>query len=106
MNKPKVFITRRWPASVEEKLRNLYDVTLNETDRPLTADEFKAALQQYDAVCPTVCDSFPTEVLNVEDKRCKILANFGVGYNHIDIPAAKANELIVTNSRKVRLILP
>lgn len=101
MNKPKVFITRRWPASVEEKLRNLYDVTLNETDRPLTADEFKAALQQYDAVCPTVCDSFSTEVLNVEDKRCKILANFGVGYNHIDIPAAKANELIVTNTPDV-----
>ena len=101
MNKPKVFITRRWPAFVEEQLRNLYDVTLNETDRPLTADEFKAALQQYDAVCPTVCDSFPTEVLNVEDKRCKILANFGVGYNHIDIPAAKANELIVTNTPDV-----
>ena len=101
MNKPKVFITRLWPASVVEKLRNLYDVTLNETDRPLTADEFKAALQQYDAVCPTVCDSFPTEVLNVEDKRCKILANFGVGYNHIDIPAAKANELIVTNTPDV-----
>ena len=101
MSKSKVFITRRWPASVEEKLRNLYDVTLNETDRPLTADEFKAALQSYDAVCPTVCDSFPAEVLNVEDKRCKILANFGVGYNHIDIPAAKANELIVTNTPDV-----
>ncbi len=101
MSKPKVFITRRWPASVEEKLRNLYDVTLNETDRPLTADEFKAALQSYDAVCPTVCDSFPAEVLNVEDKRCKILANFGVGYNHIDIPTAKANGLIVTNTPDV-----
>ncbi len=101
MSKPKVFITRRWPASVEEKLRNLYDVTLNETDRPFTADEFKAALQSYDAVCPTVCDSFPAEVLNVEDKRCKILANFGVGYNHIDIPAAKANGLIVTNTPDV-----
>lgn len=101
MNKPKVFITRRWTASVEDKLRNLYDVTLNETDRPLTADEFKAALQHYDAVCPTVCDSFPAEVLNVENKRCKILANFGVGYNHIDIPAAKANALIVTNTPDV-----
>jgi len=101
MSKPKVFITRRWPASVEEKLRNLYDVTLNETDRPFTADEFKAALQSYDAVCPTVCDSFPAEVLNVEDKRCKILANFGVGYNHIDIPTAKANGLIVTNTPDV-----
>jgi lactate dehydrogenase-like 2-hydroxyacid dehydrogenase len=88
-------------VSVEEKLRHLYDVTLNETDRPLTADEFKAALQQYDAVCPTVCDSFPAEILNVENKRCKILANFGVGYNHIDIPAAKANGVIVTNTPDV-----
>ncbi|MDD5754219.1 MAG: D-glycerate dehydrogenase [Methylococcales bacterium] len=101
MNKPKVFITRRWTESVEAKLRDLYDVTLNETDRPLTADEFKAALQNYDAVCPTVCDSFPADVLNVENKRCKILANFGVGYNHIDIQAAKANNLIVTNPPNV-----
>jgi lactate dehydrogenase-like 2-hydroxyacid dehydrogenase len=99
--KKKVFITRRWTESVETKLRDLYDVTLNETDRPLTADEFKTALQNYDAVCPTVCDSFPAEVLNVENKRCKILANFGVGYNHIDISAAKTNGLIVTNTPNV-----
>jgi len=101
MNKPKVFITRRWTESVETKLRDLYDVTLNETDRPLTTAEFKFALQNYDAVCPTVCDSFPVDVLNVENKRCKILANFGVGYNHIDIQAAKKNGLIVTNTPNV-----
>ncbi len=98
MTKQKVFITRRWTESVESIVRDLYDVTLNETDRPLTADEFKSALQNYDAVCPTVCDSFPAAVLNVENKRCKILANFGVGYNHIDIDAAKVNKLIVTNT--------
>ncbi len=89
MSKPKVFITRRWTESVEAKLRDLYDVTLNETDRPLSAEEFKSALQNYDAVCPTVCDSFPADVLNAPTKRCKILANFGVGYNHIDIDAAE-----------------
>lgn len=98
MTKQKVFITRRWTESVESIARDLYDVTLNETDRPLTADEFKSVLQNYDAVCPTVCDSFPAAVLNVENKRCKILANFGVGYNHIDIDAAKVNKLIVTNT--------
>ncbi len=98
MNKPKVFLTRKWPASVEAKLQACYDVTLNIGDRPLTADEFKHALQNYDAVCPTVCDSFPAEVLNVANKRCKILGNFGVGYNHIDIDAAKAQNLIITNT--------
>jgi glyoxylate reductase len=54
MTKPKVLITRRWPASVEEKLRHLYDVTLNAEDRPLSVRDFKAAMQAYDAVCPTV----------------------------------------------------
>ncbi len=97
-NKPKVFITRKWPASVEEKLKSQYEVTLNESDRPLSADEFKQALQNYDAVCPTVCDSFPAEVLKVENKRCKLLANFGVGYNHINMATAKEEKLLVTNT--------
>lgn len=98
MRPPKVLVTRRWPASVEEKLQQLYDVTLNEDDHPFSADELKHALQHYDAVCPTVCDSLPAEVLNVPNRRCKILGNFGVGYNHIDIAAAQQQGLIVTNT--------
>jgi glyoxylate reductase len=98
MSKPKVLLSRRWPASVETKLQALYDVALNADDHPFSTDEFKAALQNYDAVCPSVCDSLPAEVLNVANKRCKILGNFGVGYNHIDIAAAKQQGLIVTNT--------
>lgn len=98
MSKPKVFITRRWPASVEAKLKSLYEVTLNEDDHPLTAAELKHALQNYDAVCPTVCDTLTADVINIEDKRCKILGNFGVGYNHIDVDAAKQQGLIITNT--------
>lgn len=98
MNQPKVLITRKWPDSVEAKLKALYDVTLNESDRPLGFDELRSALQNYDAVCPTVCDSLPAEVLDAPNKRCKILGNFGVGFNHIDIEAAKANNLVVTNT--------
>jgi lactate dehydrogenase-like 2-hydroxyacid dehydrogenase len=98
MSKPKVFVTRKWPSSVEDKLKALYDVTLNTDDRPLTADEFKSALQNFDAVCPSVCDAFPADVLNTIDKRCKILGNFGVGFNHIDIQAAKTNNIVVTNT--------
>ncbi len=98
MSKPSVFITRKWPASVEAKLQILFDATLNATDRPLSADEFRSALQQYDAVCPTVCDAFPADVLTVPNKRCKILGNFGVGFNHIDIQTAKAEGLTVSNT--------
>ena len=96
--RPKVFITRKWPESVEAKLKQHYDVKLNEDNHPLSAEELKLALQNYDAVCPTVCDSLPADILNVANKRCKILANFGVGYNHIDIATAKQQKLIVTNT--------
>ncbi len=98
MSKPKVFITRKWPTSVEEKLKQRYEVSLNEFDRPLSIDQFKQALQNYDAVCPTVCDSFPAEVINTPNKRCKILGNFGVGFNHIDIDACREQGLVVTNT--------
>jgi lactate dehydrogenase-like 2-hydroxyacid dehydrogenase len=98
MTKPKVLLSRRWPASVEAHLQQLFDVSLNEDDHPFTADEFKQALQHYDAVCPSVCDSLPAEVLTVPNKRCKLLGNFGVGFNHIDIAAAQAEGLTVTNT--------
>ena len=98
MSKPKVLITRRWPASVEAKLQSLYDVTLNLDDHPFSIAEMQAALQQYDAVCPTVCDSLPAEVINVSDRRCKILGNFGVGFNHIDIQAAREQGIVVSNT--------
>ncbi len=98
MNQTKVLITRKWPASIEAELQTHFDVTLNEKDTPLSSSELKHALQNYDAVCPSVCDSLPAEVLTVKNKRCKILCNFGVGYNHIDISTAKKENLIVTNT--------
>ncbi len=98
MTKPKVLITRRWPETVESKLQELFDVTLNHDDHPFNPEELKSALQNYDAVCPSVCDYLSAEVLNVPNKRCKILGNFGVGYNHIDVNAAKQQGLIISNT--------
>ena len=98
MSKTKVLVTRKWPAEVEQKLTALYDVTLNESDIPLTADELKIALQNYDAVLPTVTDPVTADILSIENKRAKIIANFGVGFNNIDIDAAKEQGLIVTNT--------
>jgi lactate dehydrogenase-like 2-hydroxyacid dehydrogenase len=101
MSKPKVIVTRKWPAEVEAELKALYDVQLNESDIPLTADELKLALQTADALLPTVTDALTADVLNVENKRAKIIGNFGVGYNNIDINTAKAQGLIVTNTPHV-----
>jgi lactate dehydrogenase-like 2-hydroxyacid dehydrogenase len=101
MNKPKVIVTRKWPAPVEARLQELYDVQLNETDIPMTADELKAALQTADALLPTVTDAITADILSVPNKRAKIIGNFGVGYNNIDIEAAKKEGLVVTNTPHV-----
>jgi lactate dehydrogenase-like 2-hydroxyacid dehydrogenase len=82
-------------------LKELYDVQLNEEDQPMSAEELKQALRSADAVLPTVTDPITAEVLSVEPLRCKILGNFGVGFNHIDIDAAKARGLVVTNTPDV-----
>ncbi len=98
MSLPKILLTRRWPAAVEAKLQALFDITLNADDHPFSSEELKSALQNYDAVCPSVCDALTADILIVADKRCRIIGNFGVGFNHIDINAAKQQGLIVTNT--------
>ena len=101
MTKPKIIVTRKWPAPVEKQLKALYDVQLNETDIPFTADELKIALQSADALLPTVTDPITADVLSVQKKRAKIIGNFGVGYNNIDIETAKREGIIVTNTPHV-----
>jgi lactate dehydrogenase-like 2-hydroxyacid dehydrogenase len=101
MNKPKVIVTRKWPAEVEAKLMASYDVQLNEQDIAMTADQLKEALQTADALLPTVTDPITADILGVADKRTKIIGNFGVGYNNIDIKAAKEQGLVVTNTPHV-----
>jgi len=82
-------------------LKELYDVQLNEDDQPMSAEELKQALRSADAVLPTVTDPITADVLSAEPLRCKILGNFGVGFNHIDIDAAKARGLVITNTPDV-----
>jgi len=97
MTKPKIIVTRRWPESVEAVLGERFDTTLNHADTPMSAAELKAALDDHDAVLPTVTDKMTAEVL-AQPGRAKILGNFGVGFNHIDTEAAKAAGLVVTNT--------
>lgn len=101
MSKPKVLVTRRWPEAVEARLGELYDVALNETDVPMTAEAMRRALHDYDAVCPTVSDKVDAAVLDVSGARCRILGSYGVGYSHIDTEAAKKAGIVVTNTPEV-----
>lgn len=75
------------------------DVTVRESNAPLTANELRAALKNYDAILPTLRDEFNADVFrDVTSPRAKILANFGVGYNHIDTTCAQAHGITVTNT--------
>lgn len=98
MARPRILVTRRWPEAVERRLSDLFDVALNTGDRRLSADELRAALRHYDAVLPTVSDRIDAAVLAVAAPRTRILANYGVGYSHIDLDAARALGLVVTNT--------
>jgi len=98
MAKPRVLVTRRWPEQVERVLVARFDTTLNESDRPFAETEFVSAIQDFDAVLPTVSDRLPLGLFNRPGIRAKILGNFGVGFNHIDIAAARAAGIVVTNT--------
>ncbi len=100
MAKPLAVVTRRWPASVEARLADAFDVRLNADDHPFSADELRAALTDADALCATVTDDLSAEVLSVSG-RTRIIANFGVGVNHIALGAARAQGIAVTNTPDV-----
>jgi lactate dehydrogenase-like 2-hydroxyacid dehydrogenase len=94
----KLLIARPAPDEVRAALAD-FDVTYRDIDTPMSADEMRAALRDYDGVLPTLGDAFSAELFaQVENPRCKILANFGVGYNHIDAAAAKASGVQVSNT--------
>ena len=99
--KPTVVVTRRLPEPVERELVRDFDATLNPEDRPLGPDGLRRALQTADAVLCTVTDRLTADVLAVEPRRARLLANFGVGFNHIDVEAAKARGLAVSNTPDV-----
>lgn len=96
--RPTVVVTRRLPKAVEDELARKFEARLNPDDRPMTADELAGAVRIADGLLPTVTDKVTAEVLGAEPRRTRIVANFGVGYNNIDIEAAKAHSIAVTNT--------
>ena len=101
MAKPRAIVTRRWPDACEKRLKELFDVTLNEADEPFTSDQLKSALQSCDVLMPTVTDKITADVLSVENRQANMIGNFGVGFNHIDIEKAKELGITVSNTPTV-----
>ena len=95
---PVVTVTRRLPAPVEAALAERFDCRFNASDEPLDAAGLRQALRSSDAVVCTVTDRIDAAVLGVEPVRTRLLANFGVGHEHIDLAAARALGIAVTNT--------
>ncbi|MDQ8157233.1 MAG: D-glycerate dehydrogenase [Gemmatimonadota bacterium] len=99
--RPRVVVTRRLPEAVEAALAERFDVERNLEDRPLTTEALRAALATADALLPTVTDRLSAEVFAAATGRCRVIANFGVGVNHIDLAAAARAGCLVTNTPDV-----
>lgn len=96
----KLFVTRRMTPTAEANLKARFDVEFRDSTIGLSPSEAAQALQDYDLILPTLGDRFTAEAF-VKKPRAKLLANFGAGYNHIDIKAAADAGVLVTNTPDV-----
>ncbi|MEQ9259894.1 MAG: D-glycerate dehydrogenase [Roseovarius sp.] len=96
----RVLVTRAWPEETQARLASLpgVEATFRSPDTPMGAEEFLGAAKTYEAILPTVSDSIPAEFYPAAKGTVKLMANYGVGYNHIDVAAAKAAGIAVTNT--------
>ncbi len=95
---PKVVVTRELPDAVMDRLETLFDTVNNRTDLAMSRAQLAAAMQDCDVLVPTVVDQIDAELIASAGARLKLIANFGAGVNHIDLKAARARGIIVTNT--------
>ena len=99
--KPLVVVTRKLPDSTETRLRELFDTRLNLDDTPMTPTQLADAFRTADIIVPTVTDEITADIINQPDVKLKLIANFGNGVDNIDVAAAVARGITVTNTPKV-----
>ena len=97
--KPSIFVTRRWPDAAEAALREYFTPTFNDTDQPLDKAALMAGFAGHDIAAPTVSDVIDADIIAAGAVGvCRLIANYGVGVNHIDLAATAANGIPVSNT--------
>ncbi len=96
--RPKIFVTRELTEGVMARMAELFDAQLNREDRPLTRAELEAAVAKADVLVPTITDRIDADLLAKAGPQLKLIANFGVGVDHIDLHAARERKILVTNT--------
>src|ERR1700745_875544 len=99
--KPLVVVTRKLPDSIETRMRELFDARLNLDDTPMSEEQIAEAMRTADVLVPTVTDEITEELLKQPACKLKMIANFGNGVDNIDVVAAHARGITVTNTPKV-----
>ena len=97
-NKPLVVVTRKLPDIVQDRMRELFDVRLNEADRPMTPAELGEAIRTADALVPTITDRIDSGLIAQAGEQMKLIANFGNGVDNIDVTSALRRGITVTNT--------
>jgi glyoxylate reductase len=96
--KPRIALTRRLLPAVEARMAELFDARFNADDRQLSRDELVTLMQDIDVLVPTVSDRIDGAMIADAGERLKLIANFGAGTEHIDLAAARARGIVVTNT--------
>src|SRR6201993_7900 len=99
--KPLVVVTRKLPDSIETRMRELFDAKLNLDDTPMSDEQIAEAVRTADVLVPTVTDEITEDLLKQPDCKIRMIANFGNGVDNIDVTAAHARGITVTNTPKV-----
>ena len=99
--KPRVIVTRRLLPETEARMAELFDAVLNPDDHPFSRDALAAAMADADVLVPTVTDTIDADLIAAAPGRLRLIANFGAGIDHIDLGAARARKIMVTNTHGV-----
>ena len=98
MKRLSVVVTRRLPDVVETRLSELFDATLRDDDAPMSRDELAAAMARADVLVPTVTDRIDAGLIGQAGERLKLIANYGAGFDHIDVNTARSRGILVSNT--------
>jgi glyoxylate reductase len=93
-----VIVTRRLPDAVETRMKELFDVELRDPDVAMTRDELAAAMRRADVLVPTITDTIDAALLAQAGEKLKLIANYGAGFDHIDVATARQRGILVSNT--------
>jgi lactate dehydrogenase-like 2-hydroxyacid dehydrogenase len=96
--RPKVIVTRELPDPVMDRMEELFDTANNRADVPMSPEQLTEAMARCNVLVPTVTDAIDADLIDRAGDQLRLIANYGAGVDHIDLQAARARDIIVTNT--------